>query len=465
MVLAVHRAIGRAADGADCLLNAGCRTAAAPRRLRLSAAVHGTPAGVPVVPVGCPRAPRMAALCRRDGIAAHGAHHRRGAVAVIRRAAVQAGVAAVAARAAGPVMAALRHGHSAAAAPLLQMAVRRGDPLLLPAGRMVVGINVAVAPAAVIARRRLEAGGRTAGMHRLQPLPRQHRNAHTVLRQPLAAAVGVPRVRVVTAPRDQRLQHRAVGKGRGGLGCTAAAAARQIPAVLHDALIGDAAAGDLTHVITVPDGGRGKAVPHVADDAARHIDAAAVPALLLDAARVIAVLDQGRVEAHAQNTTHAMAALRTSADAAADRPGIHAAPYRSPVAHADDAAHAAHGADVVVRRDGAEGTVIPAILDGPAAGTGNSSGIDLDPAQGAVHLIEENIAEVPAVPDRRAIGLACDTAHIASADTVDIDIARHGDVLHNGAARQLGEQPACVGILGICRYIPPLRTYLPIKLV
>ena len=159
-----------------------------------------------------------------------------------------------------------------------------------------------------------------------------------------------------------------------------------------------------------------------------------------------------------------MAALRISADAAADRPGIHAAPYRSLVAHADDAAHAAHGADVVVRRDGAEGTVIPAILDGPAAGTGNSSGIDLDPAQGAVHLIEANIAEVPAVPDRRAIGLACDTAHIASADTVDIDIARHGDVLHNGAARQLGEQPACVGILGICRYIQPLDgVALPVK--
>ena len=100
------------------------------------------------------------------------------------------------------------------------IAVRRTGGRLgvlhLRAARMVGGVLVAVSLAAVVADRTAGAGGRAALMLGGQLLPRQHRQTHIAAGQPLAAAVGIPRMH--TAPRDQSRQHRAVGERRGGLG-------------------------------------------------------------------------------------------------------------------------------------------------------------------------------------------------------------------------------------------------------
>ena len=83
---------------------------------------------------------------------------------------------------------------------------------------MVGGVLVAVGFAAVLADRAAGAISLAARMLGGQLLPRQHRQPVAAAGQPLAAAVGIPRMLAVGAARDQSRQHRAVGKRRGGLG-------------------------------------------------------------------------------------------------------------------------------------------------------------------------------------------------------------------------------------------------------
>ena len=137
---------------------------------------------------------------------------------------MQALIGAFAAHAVGPRMGFARHGHNAAAAPLLLVSSGRPCPFLLSVRSVSRRIGVAVGFPAAVA----ELGGiaiRRAAVVTLGPLhPCKHRQLRRVayiVAQGLAA-LGIPRVRIGGTSIDQRRQHRAVGKVPGGLFLNAA---------------------------------------------------------------------------------------------------------------------------------------------------------------------------------------------------------------------------------------------------
>ena len=209
MVIGVHRAVGLLAHGADRRADAGGRAAGVTRGL--------------------------------DGRAALQLH----------AAALAVGIAGVAVLGAGGLL---------------------GVPQLC-AAHMVIGIHRAVGLPAHGAHRRADAGGRAALVRSGQLLPRQHRQPHAAVRQPLADTFGIPRMRAVGTPVDQRRQHRAIGKLLG-----AHALRPQEEALAHRRVVGDLhAARDRAHIVAV-----GHRTLRAAGDAA-HMAAAR------DRARVVAV--------------------------------------------------------------------------------------------------------------------------------------------------------------------------------
>ena len=129
---------------------------------------------------------------------------------------------------------------------------------------MVIGIHRAVGLPAHGAHRRADAGGRAALVRSGQLLPRQHRQPHAAVRQPLADTFGIPRMRAVGTPVDQRRQHRAIGKLLG-----AHALRPQEEALAHRRVVGDLhAARDRAHIVAV-----GHRTRRAAGDAAHAVGA------------------------------------------------------------------------------------------------------------------------------------------------------------------------------------------------
>ena len=200
MVVGVHRAVGLLAHGADRRADAGGRAAGVTRGL--------------------------------DGRAALQLH----------AAALAVGIAGVAVLGAGGLL---------------------GVPQLC-AAHMVIGIHRAVGMPAQGAYRLFGTGGRAALVRSGQLLPRQHRQPHAAVRQPLADTFGIPRMRVVGTPVDQRRQHRAIGKLLG-----AHALRPQKEALAHRRIVGDLhAARDRAHIVAV-----GHRTRQAAGDAAHAVGA------------------------------------------------------------------------------------------------------------------------------------------------------------------------------------------------
>ena len=134
----------------------------------------------------------------------------------------------------------------------------------LRAAHMVVGVHRAVGLPAQGAYRLFGTGGRAALVRSGQLLPRQHRQPHAAVRQPLADTFGIPRMRAVGTPVDQRRQHRAIGKLLG-----AHALRPQEEALAHRRVVGDLhAARDRARVVAV-----GHRTRRAAGDAAHAVGA------------------------------------------------------------------------------------------------------------------------------------------------------------------------------------------------
>ena len=254
--------------------------------------------------------------------------------------------------------------------------------LHLRAAHMVPGVLVAVGMPAQGAYRLFATGGRTALVRSGQLLPRQHRQPHAAVGQPLADTFGIPRMRAAGTPADQRRQHRAVGKRPGGL-----TRRTQEAAVVHRRVVGDLrAARDRTHVVGI---GHRAAIAR---------DAACVLAAGRDRAHVVAV--GHRAQAAAGDAAHAVDAR--------DRTGI---------------AAGRHAARVIAH---------------DAADISDDGFRIADIGIGA--LAADNDALVPAVQElRRVIGVPRDAAHIEPS----VHIARHRQVFHRGPA-QLTEQAGMI---------------------
>ena len=261
----------------------------------------------------------------------------------------------------------------------------------LCAAHMVIGVHRAVGLPAHGADRRADAGGRAALVFSGQLLPRQHRQPFAAAGQPLADTFGIPRMRAVSTPADQRRQHRAVGKRLGALaGCTISLCVCRSPqeiARLHGA-IGDLRTGgslDRTHIVAV---GHRAAIAR---------DAACVLAAGRDRAHVVAVGHRAR--AATGDAAHAVGA--------GDRTGIAAGRHLALVI--------AHDAAGILGR-----AIPPAKL-----------------------VNAHNDALVPAVQDGRpGIGVPRDAAHTGPS----VHIARHRQVFHRGAL-QPAEQPGRINCI------------------